>query len=69
MSGQRVFTSLIIPWLALPGLTIILAAIPAIAQSSEGDYLFLVGSGFLCDSGDSSACPAWSGPTSATATR
>ncbi len=57
MSSRRVFTSLAIPWLALPGLAIFLAAIPAIAQSSEGDYLFLVGAGFLCDSGDSSACP------------
>jgi len=57
MSSRRVFTSLAIPWLALPGLAIFLAAIPATAQSSGGDYLFLVGSGFLCDSGDSSACP------------
>jgi hypothetical protein len=28
------------------------------AQSNSGDYIFLIGSGFLCDSGDSSACPA-----------
>jgi hypothetical protein len=27
-------------------------------QSGNGDYIFLVGSGFLCDLGDSSACPA-----------
>jgi hypothetical protein len=28
------------------------------AQNSSGDYIFLIGSGFLCDSGDSSSCPA-----------
>jgi hypothetical protein len=28
------------------------------AQNNSGDYIFLIGSGFLCDSGDSSACPA-----------
>jgi hypothetical protein len=30
---------------------------PARAQSNGGDYLFLVGSGFLCQSNDSSSCP------------
>jgi hypothetical protein len=35
-----------------------LAAIAAMAQSSSGDYIFLIASGFLCDSGDSSSCPA-----------
>jgi hypothetical protein len=35
-----------------------LAAIPAMAQNISADYVFLIGSGFLCDSGDSSACPA-----------
>jgi hypothetical protein len=39
-------------------LAIFLAAIPVKAQSSNGDYIFLVGSGFLCDIGDSYACPA-----------
>jgi hypothetical protein len=28
------------------------------AQTSNSDYILLVGWGFLCDSGDSSACPA-----------
>ena len=28
------------------------------AQSGAGSYAFLIGSGFLCDAGDSSACPA-----------
>jgi hypothetical protein len=39
-------------------LAILLAGVPAMAQNSSGDYIFLIGSGFLCDSGDSSACPA-----------
>jgi hypothetical protein len=45
-------------WTARVGLAVFLAPIPAIAQNSGGDYIFLIGSGFLCDSGDSSACPA-----------
>jgi hypothetical protein len=28
------------------------------AQNSNGNYIFLIASGFLCDSSDSSACPA-----------
>jgi hypothetical protein len=35
-----------------------LTATPLFAQGGNGDYMFLVGSGFLCDTGDSSACPA-----------
>jgi hypothetical protein len=58
MSCQRVFPSRVIAWVALPGLTLFLAVVPEIAQTSNTDYIFLVGSGFLCDSGDSSACPA-----------
>jgi len=58
MSCQRVFLSRVIGWVALPSLTIFLAVVPAIAQTSNSDYILLVGSGFLCDSGDSSACPA-----------
>jgi hypothetical protein len=58
MSCQRVFLNRLIAWVALPSLTIFLAVVPAIAQTSNSDYILLVGSGFLCDSGDSSACPA-----------
>ena len=36
----------------------VLAVVPAIAQTSNSDYVLLVGSGFLCESADSSACPA-----------
>jgi len=58
MSCQRVFLSRVIAWVALPGLTLFLAVVPAIAQTSNSDYIFLVGAGFLCDSGDSAPCPA-----------
>ncbi len=58
MSCQRVFLKRVIAWVALPSLTLFLAVVPAIAQTSNSDYTLLVGSGFLCDSGDSSACPA-----------
>jgi hypothetical protein len=58
MSCQRVFLNPVIAWVALPSLTLFLAVVPAIAQTSNSDYILLVGSGFLCDSGDSSACPA-----------
>jgi hypothetical protein len=52
------FSSLAIRWVAVPSLALFLVAIPAMAQSSNGNYIFLVASGFLCDLGDSSACPA-----------
>jgi hypothetical protein len=58
MSSQKVFSSLVVTWVAVPSLAMFLAAIPAMAQNSNGDYIFLVGSGFLCDLGDSYACPA-----------
>ena len=58
MPNQKVFLSLVIMGVAVPSLAILLAAIPAMAQSNSGDYVFLIASGFLCDTGDSSACPA-----------
>jgi hypothetical protein len=58
MSCQRVFLNRVIVWAALPSLTLFLAIVPAIAQTSNSNYALLVGSGFLCDSSDSSACPA-----------
>jgi hypothetical protein len=57
MLNQRVFSSLAVKWLAAPSLAVLLASIPAPAQVGNGDYIFLVGSGYLCDTGDSSACP------------
>jgi hypothetical protein len=58
MLCQGVSLNRIIAWVALPSLTLLLAVVSAIAQTSKSDYILLVGSGFLCDSGDSSACPA-----------
>jgi hypothetical protein len=52
------FLSLIITGVAVPSLAILLTAIPVMAQSNSGDYILLIASGFLCDTGDSSACPA-----------
>jgi hypothetical protein len=58
MSSQKVFPNLVITWLAGLSLAIFLVAGPAEAQSRPANYTFLVAAGFLCDSGDSSACPA-----------
>ena len=57
MSSQPVSLSRVITWVALPSLIIFLAAAAATAQTSDS-YILLAGSGFLCDSADSSACPA-----------
>jgi len=58
MSRQRIFLNGVIAGVALPSLTLFLAVVSAIAQTNNRDYTLLVGAGFLCDSGDSSACPA-----------
>jgi hypothetical protein len=52
------FLSLVMKGLAVSGLAMSLAAAPAMAESPSGDYVFLIACGYLCDSGDSSACPA-----------
>jgi hypothetical protein len=44
--------------LALPCLAILLCASPLAAQNNDNNFLFLLASGFLCDPGESSACPA-----------
>jgi hypothetical protein len=58
MSSQKVFVNLVIAWVAGLSLAIFLVVGSSKAQSSAANYAFLVGSGFLCDSGDSAACPA-----------
>jgi hypothetical protein len=58
MSSQRELLYGVIAWTAGMILSIFLVAMPARAQSNGGDYLFFVGSGFLCQSIDSSSCPA-----------
>jgi hypothetical protein len=57
MLSHRELQSWVVAWAARVGLAIFLVAVPAMAQNNSGDYVFLIGSGFLCDSGDSSACP------------
>jgi hypothetical protein len=58
MSNQRTVSDLVINEVAVLGLAILLGAGPARAQASSRNYAFLVGAGFLCDSGDSAICPA-----------
>jgi len=58
MSIRRALRCWISAWTAGLVLTVSLAAIPATAQNKGADYIVLIASGFLCDSGDSSACPA-----------
>jgi hypothetical protein len=58
MQREKLFPAVVITWVAVPTLAIFLGAGPARAQSSSANYTFLVGAGFLCDSADSSACPA-----------
>jgi hypothetical protein len=58
MSSQPKLLSGVILRTALVSLALFLAAIPATAQNNNSDYILLIASGFLCDSGDSSACPA-----------
>ena len=58
MSSQRPLSRLAVARVVVPSLAILLGAGAAIAQSSPSSYTFLIGTGFLCDTGDSSACPA-----------
>lgn len=58
MPNHTKFWKRLVTGIAVPSFSILLAAIPAMAQSNSGDYLILIASGFLCDSGGSSACPA-----------
>lgn len=58
MSNQSVFSTRIVAWVVVASLALFLCAGLARAQNSASDYTFLVASGFLCDPGDSAACPA-----------
>ena len=58
MSNQRVFSSLVITWVALPSLAILPLANAAMAQNDSGDYILLIAFGLLCDPSDASTCPA-----------
>ena len=43
---------------ALPCLAMLLCASSAMAQTNDGNFLFLLAASFLCDPGEASACPA-----------
>jgi hypothetical protein len=55
MSSRRIFSILVTTFLAVQVFALVR---PAMAQSNNGNYILLLASGFLCDPGDSSACPA-----------
>ncbi len=54
---EKTLRNSVIAFVAIPVLTVLLSSIPAGAQSGAASYVFLIGSGSLCDAGDSSACP------------
>jgi hypothetical protein len=58
MSSPTGFPARTITRAAVPILVIVAAAVPARAQNSAAGYVLLVASGFLCDPGDASTCPA-----------
>jgi hypothetical protein len=58
MSSQEALLNPLFSLGGVAALAILLSAFPPMAQSNSGDYIFLIASRFLCDTGDSSACPA-----------
>ena len=58
MSNQKAFSIGGVTRLVLLGMAVLLLALPGVAQTSDSNYIFLLSSGFLCDPGDSSTCPA-----------
>jgi hypothetical protein len=58
MLSLRAFSIRVTISVATSCLAIVLFAFPAVAQSNNSNYIFLLASGFLCDPGDSSTCPA-----------
>jgi len=58
MSNLRAFSIRAMTRMVVPCLAMCLSALPAVAQSDNGNYIFLLASGFLCDPSDSSTCPA-----------
>ena len=55
---EKTLRNSVLAFAAIPVLTVLLSFIPARAQSGAASYVFLIGSGSLCDAGDSGACPA-----------
>src|SRR6266436_1346980 len=58
MSNPGAFSIAAMTRVVVSCLAVCLYAFPAAAQSHDGNYIFLLASGFLCDAGDSSNCPA-----------
>ena len=58
MSNARAFPIHAMTRIALPCLVTFFFAFSAAAQSNNSNYIFLLASGFLCDPGDTSTCPA-----------
>ncbi len=58
MHTQKIFPLALIRCLAVASMALLLAAGTGLAQTGPANYALLVGAGFLCDLGDSSACPA-----------
>lgn len=58
MPRRKLYLGLVPTWIAMPTIAMLLGAGPARAQSNSANYTFLVAAGFLCNSGDSAACPA-----------
>ena len=58
MSRLKPFPSPAIIAFAFAYLAILLCASPLAAQSNDNNFLLVLASGFLCDPGDASACPA-----------
>ena len=55
---EKTLRNSVIAFAAISVLTVLLSSIPARAQDGAASYAFLIGSGSLCDAGDSGACPA-----------
>jgi hypothetical protein len=55
MPSRSIFSILVTAFLAVQAFLLVP---PARAQSNNGNFIFLLASGFLCEPGDSSTCPA-----------
>jgi len=58
MASLKPFPVLAIVGVALPCLAMLVCTSSAVAQNNDGNFLFLLAAGFLCEPGEASACPA-----------
>jgi len=56
--GLKMFSIRVMTRVTVLCLAIFFFLFPAMAESNSSNYIFLLASGFLCDPGDSSTCPA-----------